>query len=334
MEACERRGVNRDLPAIEVLHVPECVNLGPMLERLREATALPVTTREVRTEAEAAAWGMAGSPTLLVDGLDPFAQAQRCECRVSCRLYRDENGQITPAPSVGQIRDALARAETTHPPATSCPGELLSTWRTRAFHLDAVETAVHQEILRTYARTGAPPDPRALEAVTAGSDRSADAALVALHELDALRLTTDGQIALAYPFSTQPTRHRVTIGHQVKAYAMCAIDALGMSAMLGQDVTIESHDVTTGQPVTVTVRAGQSPGQALWNPPEAVVFVGADAGGGPSADCCCDHLNFFADTTSSATWIQAHPHVPGQVVTQIEAEELGVRLFAPMLEPR
>jgi hypothetical protein len=70
------------------------------------------------------------------------------------------------------------------------------------------------------ARTGGPPDSGALEAVTADSERSARVVLEALHELDALRLTSDGQIALAYPFSTQPTRHQVTIGHQVRTYAM------------------------------------------------------------------------------------------------------------------
>ena len=277
---------------------------------------------------------MAGSPTLLVDGLDPFGDEQGCECGVSCRLYRDENGQITPAPSVGQIRDALALAQAPHPPTKSSPGEVLSAWRTRAMPLDGIETAVHQEVLRTYGRTGGPPDPAALEAVTAGSERSAREVLEALHELDALRLTPDGQIALAYPFSTQPTRHRVTIGHEIRAFAMCAIDALGISAMLDRDITIESLDVTTGQPVNVSVHAGQPPGRAHWDPPEAVVFVGADAGGGPSVNCCCDHLNFFVDSTAAATWITAHPHVPGQILNQIEAEELGVRLFAALLRPR
>ncbi len=252
---------------------------------------------------------------------------------LSCRLYRDARGQITPAPSVNQIREAIAAAQAPHTAAKSSPGEVLSAWRTRAVPPNPVARAVHQEILCAYARTGGPPQPGTLEAVTAGSDRSSRAVLEALHEVDALRLTSDGQISLAYPFSTRPTRHRVTIGHQVRAYAMCAIDALGMSAMLGQDVTIESHDVTTGHPVTVTVHVGRPPGQANWNPPEAVVFVGATAIGGPSADCCCDHLNFFADTSSAATWMAAHPHVPGQVLTQIEAEELGVRLFAPLLQP-
>ena len=109
-------------PILEVLHVPECPNLLPLLDRVREVTALPVTTREVHSEAEAVAWGMAGSPTLLVDGVDPFAEAEGCECGLSCRLYRDESGRITPTPSADQIRLAISRAQ--EPPRVdSDPGQ-------------------------------------------------------------------------------------------------------------------------------------------------------------------------------------------------------------------
>jgi hypothetical protein len=58
--------------------------------------------------------------------------------------------------------------------------------------------------------------------------------LTALHDIDAIRLDPDGQIAVAYPFSATPTRHRVRIGGHVDVYAMCAIDSLGVAAMLGR----------------------------------------------------------------------------------------------------
>ena len=83
------------------------------------------------------------------------------------------------------------------------------------------------------------------------------------------------------PVLDQTTRHRVTIGRDVRAYAMCAIDALGISAMLDQDVLIESHDVTNKSPITVRVLAGQAPGHSEWYLPQSVVFVGAEAGEGP-----------------------------------------------------
>jgi hypothetical protein len=309
---------------LEVLHVPDCPNLPPMLERLAEVTDLPVTTRVIDSDDEAAQFGMAGSPTLLIDGVDPFTAAGQCECGVSCRLYRDQDGRIVPAPSVEQLRDALNAAGQDQP---SAAGELLSAWRTRALPLDPVEKAAHQAILRTFAITGHPPAASELDAVIAGSGSSAAEVLNKLHDVDAIRLAPDGQIAVAYPFSAAPTRHRVRIGDQVDVYAMCAIDALGISAMLGQDTLIESVDVTTGQPITVTTSGGHT----SWEPAGAVVVIGADAGGGPSADCCCASLNFFADRATAQAWTSAHPHVPGQILDQAEAEDLGTRLFQPLL---
>ena len=208
---------------------------------------------------------------------------------------------------------------------------MLSAWRTRALPLDPVEQEVQQAILRAFATTGHPPAARDLEAVTEDSCRSLAEVLTALHDIDAIRLAPDGQIAVAYPFSATPTRHRVRIGAEgnnvVGVDAMCAIDALGISAMVGRDTRIESVDVTTGQPITVTMSGGQS----KWEPAGAVVFIGADAGGGPSADCCCDYLNFFADQDAAQSWTNAHPRVPGQITDQAEAEDLAVRLFGHLL---
>lgn len=338
---------------LEVLHVPDCPNLPPLLARLREVTDLSVAAREIRTTAEAVATGMAGSPTLLVNGRDPFgpADGSACECGVACRIYRDEHGRPVPVPSIAQLRAALAAADDgptrggglasaggspAESPAASdsasCepgqPGAVLSSWRSRALPLDPIEKAVHQAILRSFATTGHAPEASQLAPVIADPERAVDDVLRALHELDAIRLASDGRIAVAYPFSAQPTRHRVRIDDRVDAYAMCAIDALGMSAMLGVDTRIDSVDVTSGQLVTVAMTAAD---RASWDPAAAVVFLGADAGGGPSADCCCDYLNFFADPAAATAWTIAHPHVPGQILGQAEAEQLGAQLFGPLL---
>lgn len=308
---------------LEVLHVPDCPNLRLLLERLAAVTDLPVATHVIGSDADAARFGMAGSPTLLVDGVDPFATVEGCECAMSCRLYHDEAGRIVPTPSVEQLRDALTAV--TRPPAP--PREVLSAWRTRAVPLDPVEKAVHQAILRAFASTGRPPAVVDLDPVSVGSGRSTDDVLKTLHEADAIRLAPDGQIALAYPFSATPTRHRVRINDQVDVYAMCAIDALGIAAMLGRGTRIESIDVTTGRPITITTAAGHT----NWEPSEAVVLIGADAGGGPSADCCCDYLNFFTDRSAAEAWIRSHPAILGQVLDQAEAEALGTQIFQPLL---
>lgn len=65
--------------------------------------------REVAGEGAAAQAGMHGSPTLLIDGADPFAAPGEAPS-LSCRLYRDAAGRAGPAPSVEALRQALAAA--------------------------------------------------------------------------------------------------------------------------------------------------------------------------------------------------------------------------------
>ncbi|GAA5156292.1 hypothetical protein GCM10023321_31750 [Pseudonocardia eucalypti] len=321
--------------------MPDCPNLAPLLDRLGQLTDLLVTTRRIHTDADAVAAGMAGSPTLLINGRDPFTTGGGHECGLSCRIYRDGHGHPVSAPTLAQLRAALAAASPAAEPdsgasagsgAARPPGLALSDWRAKASPLDPVEKRVHQAILRGFAATGRPPAPPELGAITAGSGRAIGDVLGVLHELDTIRLAPDGQIAVAYPFSARPTRHRVRIGDRsdagaLQVYAMCAIDALGISAMLGQDTHIDSVDATSGQPISVTTAAGN----ASWDPPGAVVFVGADPCGGPSADCCCDYLNFFTDHTAATAWALTHSHIPGQILTQAEAEQLGARLFGHLL---
>ncbi|WP_329477489.1 hypothetical protein OG555_36295 [Kribbella sp. NBC_01484] len=91
--------------SLEVLHVPGCPNLPPLLDHLSQVTGLPVVTRVVRTDADAVRFGMTGSPTLLVHGVDPFPAG---ECGLSCRLYRDESGAPVAVPSIEQLRAAIS----------------------------------------------------------------------------------------------------------------------------------------------------------------------------------------------------------------------------------
>ena len=100
-------------PTLEVLYVPGCPHVATMVDRLSRVTRLPVTTREVRTNAAAAEVGMNGSPTLLIDGVDPFTRGDEGEVGVACRLYRDERGRAVPAPTPSQLRAALAAAGVT-----------------------------------------------------------------------------------------------------------------------------------------------------------------------------------------------------------------------------
>lgn len=314
---------------LEVLHVTDCPNLPPLLDRLATITDAPVITRLVQSDAEAAEHGMAGSPTLLIDGVDPFAGAEPCECGVACRLYRDENGHLAPIPTVDQLRDAITRTAIASQTAT---GAALTGWRQSCgASLAPVEQAVHQTILLAFAATGRPPQVAELSGL-AIDGRGIEGVLSELHRRDVIRLDADGRIVVAYPFSAAPTGHRVRIGgpEGVTVSAMCAVDALGISAMLrGRDTVIVSVDAATGDPVTITTRDGRT----NWQPASAVVFLSTAAGDGPSADCSCRDLNFFTDTASAEAWLVAHPDVRGDIVDQATAERLGADLFGQLLAP-
>jgi hypothetical protein len=93
---------------LEILQVPGCPGADLLAARLDGMLAgrLRVTRRVVTSQADAERLGMTGSPTLLADGVDPFARPG-LSLSISCRLYLDERGHPGPAPSPGQIRASL-----------------------------------------------------------------------------------------------------------------------------------------------------------------------------------------------------------------------------------
>lgn len=100
-----------------VLSVPGCPNVEVLVGRLREVLARPQEDEVdvvVVDDEQARALGMHGSPTLLVDGVDPFA-LPATPPSVSCRLYRNDDGTVGGAPSVAALRAALARLSATRP---------------------------------------------------------------------------------------------------------------------------------------------------------------------------------------------------------------------------
>ena len=96
---------------LTLLTVPACPNAALFGERLAAALArhpdTVVRRRQIADEREAAEAGMHGSPTLLIDGVDPFA-APGQPPSLSCRLYRDATGPTARAPSVKALRQVLA----------------------------------------------------------------------------------------------------------------------------------------------------------------------------------------------------------------------------------
>lgn len=98
-----------ETPRVTVLTVPDCPNAPLVHERITEALqgrAVPVEWIEVHDADEAVRHRMTGSPTLLLDGVDPFAHDDAVPS-LSCRLYRHADGTADGAPTVADLRRIL-----------------------------------------------------------------------------------------------------------------------------------------------------------------------------------------------------------------------------------
>lgn len=265
-----------------VLSVPDCPHVALLDDALRDVLGdrqgVRVVHRQVRDQDQAEREGMHGSPTLLVNGIDPFV-APGSQPSVSCRLFRDEDGRARPAPSRAALVAALARAGGTASSlwrlSTRLREILGAAGQRRRAPEERGQRAIQQAVLRSFTATGRPPTSDELARVAAESSTTASQVLAALHRGDFLRLDEAGRITAAYPFSALPTRHRVTPEGGVTVFAMCAVDALGIPAMLATDAEVVST-APDGADVVVAVRGGR-PGA---EPSTAVVFVGTSCDAG------------------------------------------------------
>ncbi|MUM18620.1 alkylmercury lyase [Mycobacterium sp. CBMA271] len=315
---------------LEILQVPECPNVAVLQDRIGRALeaehlTATITHRVIDSLAAAEQHGMTGSPTLLIDGRDPFDEPGLIPA-VSCRLYpADSGGHREGAPSEIALRAALRGGRNNECSGTSA---VFGAWRGVVRPADPAERAVHAAILRAFAFSGGPPPFDDLERLTGPTDVAVGSVLHNLHQADVIRLDGAGGIDSVYPFSATATAHRVQIDGGAEVYAMCAIDALGISAMLqGRPVTISSVDHRTSAPITVRVHGAT----ATADPESTVVFVGAQAVQGPLAETCCGHLNFFTDVASAETWSAANPQVTGMVLDLVAATQCGVAIFGALL---
>lgn len=98
---------------VTVLYFGGCPSWQTAVERLRTAATrarvpVQVGTRTVETMGEAQRVGFTGSPTILVNGVDPFAQAGQAPA-LACRVYATPYG-LAGSPTVDQLIDALTAA--------------------------------------------------------------------------------------------------------------------------------------------------------------------------------------------------------------------------------
>jgi hypothetical protein len=98
---------------IELLVIPDCPNEGAAAAQLRQAlddvglTRVPIRTHLVDSLDEARRLGFVGSPTVRIDGEDPFDEPAQL-VGLACRVY--ETGEVrSGVPDLRRLRQALQR---------------------------------------------------------------------------------------------------------------------------------------------------------------------------------------------------------------------------------
>jgi hypothetical protein len=133
----------------------------------------------------------------------------------------------------------------------------LAKWTERGA-LSASARAALGEILDRFAAEGGPVDVTTLRAPGAAVD-----------ELDARDLVyaSGGQVVLAYPWSGTPTAFVAVLPDGRQRWACCALDALGIAALLRQPVTVRAACHHCDEPIRLELTPDGTvadPGVLAW----------------------------------------------------------------------
>jgi Alkylmercury lyase len=320
-------------PLVEILYFEGCPNhesARTLVERIGSELGIEPELRliDVASEEESQRLRFLGSPTIRVDGVDvdPLT-AERTDYGLSCRIFATDHGPAG-QPEERWIRDALTAAARTGAvehvleaaaiPPSRCGAE-------RTARLSGGERVLYRWVIERFAQ-GAPPTSAQL--ATQAQSVGAAAALAALAREDLVHTDNDGAITVAYPFSAGPRGHEVAVDGRV-VQALCAIDALGIAAMLDQPIEVRSHDPISGREIRVHANPD---GVSDWQPAAAVVVSGSSSCDGPSYCGCCDVLNFFASSENAQQYLRENPSVKGMPISISAAAAAGRAIFGDVLK--
>lgn len=211
--------------------------------------------------------------------------------------------------------------------------EIATVTADRRQQLPAPVRALYRQILQHFADAGDAPAPETFREWAADVGVDPGEALARLVKADLAEADTDtGRILGAYPFSAASRGHQVAIGGGPTVQAYCAVDALGIPAMLDQDADITSRDPHTGAEIRIQVRSGQAtcaPAGVIASIPTEEAVTGIDQ---PAADAACPTVNFFASAGNADAYQQAHG-VTLEILTIPQALRFGSAGFGQLLSP-
>jgi hypothetical protein len=138
-------------------------------------------------------------------------------------------------------------------------------------------------------------------------------------EAGILRAPTSELIAIAWPLANIPTGIIVTVDGGKPVFGRCAIDALGVSEMLGKKTTVvEAVARDNGSPLRVVVS-----GQRIVSAEPAGIVIVKGRG--------CDKMSFFSSKEAGEKWQREHDG-EGTLFTLANAVKHGADIFGSYSE--
>jgi len=201
------------------------------------------------------------------------------------------------------------------------PHLLLTDWRMkkRWSDFDAITRDLHRDILQSYVQNGIAPDISELD----------QSRLHDLVERD-LVVVAQGKISSAYPFSSHPTTHNVRI-YQRQIFCVCAIDALGVGAMIGEAVDVSLKCAICAVSIDLQT-TGDGLGNSASAPDTATIWAGIVEIDGCAADTQCQSMLAFCSAAHLCDWqSKADDRQQGFAFTLEQAVQAGAAIFRPFL---
>jgi mercuric reductase len=194
---------------------------------------------------------------------------------------------------------------------------------------DPATDRVRIALLQLYVEGGRAPAADALAERAGVSGAAIQALLENLRHRDLI--VRDGErIVGAYPFTDRDAGHRVTLHGRV-LNAMCAVDALGIGAMTGHDITIASRCRHCGIPIRIATR-DQGRALARIEPRTSVMWQSVRYEGACAANSLCATTAFFCSDNHLSAW--RHEQAADEAGFRLSIEEgleVGRALFGPSL---
>jgi len=170
--------------------------------------------------------------------------------------------------------------------------------------------------------------------------KAAEQAIALLDSVDLVKLQ-GGLVALVYPYSVNPTLHEIHFPSKPEwqpVYAASAIDALGVSSLIEQEVAIESKCAYCDAPIHVGLKGGElveakPETMRLWVGKQAPIDVGkqTQGEGERAAEAFCDAAVFACSDQHLAAWRGRTGQRDGYLLTLGEAAYVARGLWSGVL---